>query len=540
MPAVRLLQLGPAMVDLGASRIISSVGETRLEPKVQQVLELLLAAEGALVSKDELLDRVWGDVHVTDAVVFRCIRILRQALGEDAALGGPIEMLRGRGYRLAWPVAAAPDAGPGPEPVSGQAEVATATPAWSVPRWAAAGGAAASVLVAALIVMPPVPPGPDAPLAPVSAADAAIELGRREYARYDRPGLESAMHHFERAVRLDPRSAGAHAGMALTLVARYSLGVGGDSALEAGAAVAQRAIALDSEMAEAHRASALAAIARGRLREAKSALERALALDPTHAAARDNLAALYVESGRPDIALAMFQTTPDSSRPAWVTRVNQAGALLALGEAERAWRVIEGAAQDAPYQPAVVATAAQIESYLGRSREAGRRVTRALAVYPDSAILWRTRGDLDLLDGRFSEAVEAYRRVDELSVRDDPGARLGLAYALRQLGAAAEAETVLAVVEAQLSERLAAGDESFRPRALLARLEAHRGRAEASLAWLDEATARGLLSTRWAHVAPEFESLRASHGFVDWVAEVRSHVDGLGARDGAGPPGLAY
>jgi TolB-like protein len=57
-----------------------------------------------MVSKDELIARVWGDVVVSDETLMQRVRLLRQALGEDSQNRRYIASVRGRGYRLAAPV----------------------------------------------------------------------------------------------------------------------------------------------------------------------------------------------------------------------------------------------------------------------------------------------------------------------------------------------------------------------------------------------------------------------------------------------------
>jgi len=78
--------------------------EVRLEPKVMQVLECLAATPGEVVSRDDLVARVWPGVFVTDDVLHRAIRELRRAFGDETAKPAYVETIRKRGYRLIAPV----------------------------------------------------------------------------------------------------------------------------------------------------------------------------------------------------------------------------------------------------------------------------------------------------------------------------------------------------------------------------------------------------------------------------------------------------
>ena len=82
----------------------------RALPVAQQPLRILLAlvaAPGALVTRDELRARIWGPgIHVDfDRAINKAIAQLRQFLGDDASRPRFIETLPGRGYRFIADVA---------------------------------------------------------------------------------------------------------------------------------------------------------------------------------------------------------------------------------------------------------------------------------------------------------------------------------------------------------------------------------------------------------------------------------------------------
>jgi DNA-binding winged helix-turn-helix (wHTH) protein len=69
-----------------------------------EVLTVLSGQPGRVVSRDELLEKVWPDVIVTEHTLSRCIYQLRHELGKIGGTPGkeynPIETLPKRGYRL--------------------------------------------------------------------------------------------------------------------------------------------------------------------------------------------------------------------------------------------------------------------------------------------------------------------------------------------------------------------------------------------------------------------------------------------------------
>ncbi len=74
--------------------------ETRVEPKAMAVLAALAGAAPSPVSRDELLQRVWGDQVVREEVLTRCVHQLRNALGDDPRHPDLIETIPRQGYRL--------------------------------------------------------------------------------------------------------------------------------------------------------------------------------------------------------------------------------------------------------------------------------------------------------------------------------------------------------------------------------------------------------------------------------------------------------
>jgi len=94
------LQAGPLMVSLRTRRVTMGDDEVHLTPREFDILTMLMADAGAVVSRDDLLRRLWGttwavqtkaiDVHVSS---------LRRKLGDPAW----VETVRGVGFRLGVP-----------------------------------------------------------------------------------------------------------------------------------------------------------------------------------------------------------------------------------------------------------------------------------------------------------------------------------------------------------------------------------------------------------------------------------------------------
>jgi DNA-binding winged helix-turn-helix (wHTH) protein len=91
-----------------------------LEPQAVRVLRYLAEHPDRVISKEELLERVWPDVFTTDGVLKKAISQARRALGDEADHARFIQTFHGRGYRFIAPVTA--------ELIEGPAEVAESPP----------------------------------------------------------------------------------------------------------------------------------------------------------------------------------------------------------------------------------------------------------------------------------------------------------------------------------------------------------------------------------------------------------------------------
>jgi len=72
----------------------------RLEPRAAKALELLVAANGEVVSQEQLIAGVWSGRSLSDNSVAIVIGQLRKALDDDAREPKLIETIPKRGYRL--------------------------------------------------------------------------------------------------------------------------------------------------------------------------------------------------------------------------------------------------------------------------------------------------------------------------------------------------------------------------------------------------------------------------------------------------------
>ncbi|MEI5677098.1 MULTISPECIES: winged helix-turn-helix domain-containing protein [unclassified Mesorhizobium] len=80
----------------------------RLRPKPFAMLHLLATNARRVVSKQELMEAVWPNIHVGEDSLFQCIREIRSALGDDQRQ--LLKVISGRGYLFEAEVSGRPSA----------------------------------------------------------------------------------------------------------------------------------------------------------------------------------------------------------------------------------------------------------------------------------------------------------------------------------------------------------------------------------------------------------------------------------------------
>ncbi len=97
-------RFGRFRIDEAEARLELDGAGVELAPRAFQVLCELVRRAGQLVSKDTLLDAVWGHRHVNEAALKNLVSQLRQALGDDARESVYIQTVSRRGYRFIAPL----------------------------------------------------------------------------------------------------------------------------------------------------------------------------------------------------------------------------------------------------------------------------------------------------------------------------------------------------------------------------------------------------------------------------------------------------
>src|SRR5512134_2226046 len=94
------LAFGDFRLDLGTESLERDGVPVPLTPKAYGLLRHFLDHPGRLLTKDDLLDAVWPDTAVSDAVLKVCVAELRKVLGDPVTSPRYVATVHRRGYRF--------------------------------------------------------------------------------------------------------------------------------------------------------------------------------------------------------------------------------------------------------------------------------------------------------------------------------------------------------------------------------------------------------------------------------------------------------
>jgi two-component system response regulator RegX3 len=99
--ATEVLQVGEVRLDPGRHEVMVRSSDVTLPLKEFELLELLLSNAGRVLTRDTLIDRIWGPHYVGDTKTLDVhIKRLRAKIEEDPSNPTLITTIRGLGYRF--------------------------------------------------------------------------------------------------------------------------------------------------------------------------------------------------------------------------------------------------------------------------------------------------------------------------------------------------------------------------------------------------------------------------------------------------------
>ncbi len=94
------IRVGELLIDRDSRDVFVSDVLIPLSPKEYDILELLALRAGRTVSKELIVDRLWGDEEVSDKILAVYVRRLRCKIEQDPDNPRYVRTVRGLGYRI--------------------------------------------------------------------------------------------------------------------------------------------------------------------------------------------------------------------------------------------------------------------------------------------------------------------------------------------------------------------------------------------------------------------------------------------------------
>jgi DNA-binding winged helix-turn-helix (wHTH) protein len=290
-----MIRFGSFQIDPRTWLLTRDGGAVALSPRLVEILGYIVGRGGEIVTKDELLERFWPGVNITENTLTRAIADIRKAIGDDAATPRFLQTASRRGYRFVGTAGKAGEAGEtGADPFED----------WVKGRLALDSLDSSKLDEAVRAFERTAAELPN--YAPAHAGLANAYLLQFEQTRFgpvpDRHLLTRAMEAARRATSIDPSLGEGWAALG------YLLTAAGKAA--EGQAAARRATALEPENWRHHYRQAYGVWGEERLR----AVDRALALMPGFSPARMLGCMVFVARGTLDRAEREASIGADAQR----------------------------------------------------------------------------------------------------------------------------------------------------------------------------------------------------------------------------------
>jgi DNA-binding winged helix-turn-helix (wHTH) protein/Tfp pilus assembly protein PilF len=298
---------GPFCLDPERLVLYAGSKPLALGPKVVETLLAFAERPGEVLTKVELLDRIWPQGYVEESNLAQNVYVLRKVL--RAHWRDVIETLPRRGYRFAAV----------PSRVPGRSR--------SRSRYYFAAAAALVVLAFSFGLLHDTARSRPQPVALSSEGARALAIGTYYWKQRTQSGLHLSIRYFNSVIASDPKNARGYAALAqaYALLGNYMYAPMKPSYARAHK-LAIIALRLDPRSAEAHAAVGLSEDLPATRRAALAQYRQAVLLDPNYASAHQWYGSSLLQQGRVDDGLHELRTAAqlDPVSPAGLSTLSEA------------------------------------------------------------------------------------------------------------------------------------------------------------------------------------------------------------------------
>lgn len=425
--------LGPIRIEPPTRQVIAGSQPQTLEPRVMQVMVVLVQAGGRVVTRDEMVDRCWDGRIVGDDAIHRVISRLRH-LAEDLGNAFRIETIPRVGYRLL----VNGDPVPGSEGSPRRTDTAPASRR-KILIGAGAVAIAGAVGAAALRQFPQREPD--------RLARLYYERGLAARGQASRAMSEQGVADLREAVRIDPDYAEAWAALAWGYRGLLEFGPHPDSARIQAAAksAALRALQLQPDNMDARATILLIPPFYRHWTSIEAGCRELLARDANHRISLYNLAFVLMETGRWSESVPYLQSLK-RIEPLWpLPRMRLSQALRTAGRIDETDDEIEALLKSWPRRFDIWSLKSRHLLMTGRSAEAVLFVEDASLQPPDTKALVEI--DRAVVRAFASKSPADRQRAVALRLSDPRLRSVMVVWAVLDLSILGEVDTAFSLLE---------------------------------------------------------------------------------------------
>mgnify|MGYP006269801797 FL=1 len=348
--------------------------------------------------------------------------------------------------------------------------------------------------------------------------------GRDYFSRGTKEESKTATDLLEQAIARDPNFALARAALA-KVYARDAWAYGGEAwQADSALAEAERAAALTPDLADAHAALGRAHMAAGRFTKASAAYERAIELNPNDWGAVNDLAIVYLQTGRLAAAIQQWKRVlKGNPASAHGVRFNLALAHRVLGLLDRAEQGNRAALALKPDHVLAIVNQGHVDLFQGDTAAVVAAADRLARDHRSNPYALQSAGWLLIFVGQPEQARAPLERAYALSptASGEGYVRVRLGYALWETGERERAAQLFEAFERFANEQIEKGNEYAMLPYSLAAAHAAQGETQQALEWLEQAVDRGWPYELTTVNDPLLASLRGDARFQTLVDRMR-------------------
>jgi len=420
------------ILDIQMGTLFRSDEKVALPKLSYDLLVALVESSPALLSQQELMEKVWPDRVIGDETLKQRIKLLRKSLNDSASSPKYIEAIRGRGYRLIPQVKRECIIKKAPSVIVDLSAndrfpdlaYVKLTGLWrKLYKMGLAFFVISTCLISLYAYLYSVGSGNLSTYQEVVLNETVQKIetqklafdyylkGKGYYKRYRKIDNVIAIGFFNKAIELDPQLSLAYAGLSQAYSQQLFQFNGSNEDKIKAIDYAYQAITYDNQSVESYKALGIAYYVSGWLSKSIDAHLKALVLSPSNTETVSNLGFIYSEQGQLKKAITWHEKALSLNSEHVVSMVHAGQTLVGLGHYELGEKWFKKAIEQQPDYLLATFHLGQLKIELQQFDKAKDIYLKALKLYQNHPLLMQGLADSYFYSGQTKLARETYNKI---------------------------------------------------------------------------------------------------------------------------------